>query len=629
MPNPNAAFSTWIFNATTDLTTLSGSSAARIHLAGDVTLNQSWILRGSLDIDGEPRGSTPSFDYVIGSAIGGAAYPLLYAPVIQSVHFNKLKVSASGPQQSAFLSDQNTGTGGSVGIVSDDVAWTGANGNNIPVIIKSGFDFYFNRGIISNVAGGTAGFGVSPSLLSTINSPAVVGGQTNILAYRWGINGANMDHRGVAVDCSPNTGQNFFSRAYSFKNILFESPTGPFFRLNCFGGGNSSFSSLFFENIDNADYQVGFGTPTIDAQNMRNVFPSITNSGGGNGEPLIIVKDSTSYAFLHNPIVNNVGNIFYYGEQFSNSTIGIAAGQRFYSTFAGTPPAPNLVLSAGGSVPIGVMVYQVSCWDVENNQSLLGPSASVTTTSGNQTVTITVPTLPLGCVGWTVYRNGFRCNCTPGPEPPTFTAQDTQSFTHGDSSPSSNSAAVMIADNSRLAAPLLQHIDSSGFTVSTGVSTTLTANRTAKFPDATGTIAFKDAAQTWSANQTGVPLITPSIGGETISAAPRALFTAFLPGALTSTWTSATWTPDKAVTITRVQVQAKTAPSGCTTNAVVRLTDGTSPINVTISAAANDSGAITQNYAAAASLTVAVQTAASGCGTSPADANVVIQYRMQ
>jgi hypothetical protein len=55
-------------------------------------------------------------------------------------------------------------------------------------------------------------------------------------------------------------------------------------------------------------------------------------------------------------------------------------------------------------------------------------------------------------------------------------------------------------------------------------------------------------------------------------------------------------------------VQAKTAPSGCATN---------------------DSGAITQNYAAGASLTIAVQTAAAGCATSPADANVVVQYRMQ
>ncbi len=119
------------------------------------------------------------------------------------------------------------------------------------------------------------------------------------------------------------------------------------------------------------------------------------------------------------------------------------------------------------------------------------------------------------------------------------------------------------------------------------------------------------------------------IGTETFTASPRGEQDVFLPGALTSTWTGSTWTTDKAVTVTRVQVQAKTAPSGCSTNAIVRLTDGTSPVNVTIAAAANDSGPITQNYAAGAAVTISVQTAAAGCSTSPADVNVVVQYRMQ
>jgi hypothetical protein len=120
-----------------------------------------------------------------------------------------------------------------------------------------------------------------------------------------------------------------------------------------------------------------------------------------------------------------------------------------------------------------------------------------------------------------------------------------------------------------------------------------------------------------------------AFGTETFAASPRAEQNIFLPGALTSTWTASTWTNDKAVTITRVQVQAKTAPAGCTTNAIVRLTDGTTPVNLTISAAANDSGAISQNYAAGSSLQVLVQNAAAGCTTSPADANVTVQYRMQ
>jgi hypothetical protein len=136
-----------------------------------------------------------------------------------------------------------------------------------------------------------------------------------------------------------------------------------------------------------------------------------------------------------------------------------------------------------------------------------------------------------------------------------------------------------------------------------------------------------DTEQDWTKTQHFTQGV--AFGTETFTASPRSEQNVFLPGALTSTWTGATWTNDKAVDITRIQVQAKTAPSGCTTNAIVRFTDGTTPVNVTISAAANDSGAISQNYAAGSSLQILVQTAAAGCTTSPADANVTVQYRMQ
>src|ERR1700676_3365646 len=121
----------------------------------------------------------------------------------------------------------------------------------------------------------------------------------------------------------------------------------------------------------------------------------------------------------------------------------------------------------------------------------------------------------------------------------------------------------------------------------------------------------------------------PYHGGEALTALPRGEQNIFLPGALTSTWTASTWTTDKAIIVTRVQAQAKTAPVSCSPNAIVRLTNGTVPVNLTITAAANDTGAITQNYAAGSVLTLSVQVAAAGCASSPADVNVTIQYRMQ
>jgi hypothetical protein len=61
----------------------------------------------------------------------------------------------------------------------------------------------------------------------------------------------------------------------------------------------------------------------------------------------------------------------------------------------------------------------------------------------------------------------------------------------------------------------------------------------------------------------------------------------------------------------------------------VRLTDGKRPIDVRVTESANDSGVLTENYAAGTRLTIGVQTAATRCSTAPADVNVTVQYRMQ
>jgi hypothetical protein len=249
----------------------------------------------------------------------------------------------------------------------------------------------------------------------------------------------------------------------------------------------------------------------------------------------------------------------------------------------GIPAAPqSAVTSAGGAVPVGAHTYQFSAVDADGNETLVGPAITGTATSGNQTITVTAPaTFPAGAVGLNLYRdsgminpNGAGCG-TPQVAVPGGTVVDNYQFKCSSNTPYSNQAGSSLFSSGGLSTYKLH------------------------------------------------------LGSEALTASPRGEQNIFLPGALTSAWTGATWTPDKGVTVTRLQVQAKTAPAGCTTNAVVRLTDGTSPINLSISAAANDSGVLTQNYAAGTPLTLSAQTAAAGCTTSPADANVTIQYRMQ
>jgi len=231
-------------------------------------------------------------------------------------------------------------------------------------------------------------------------------------------------------------------------------------------------------------------------------------------------------------------------------------------------------------VGVGAHTYTVAAIDFDGHATVASTAIVVTTTPGNQTVTLTGPAvLPAGAAGWNVYRDNSSINAS-GCVTPQFTT--------------------------------------AGFVF----------NDTSSFPCSSGPPLIGDAG-TAALSTNGVSAAKIRIGGESVSAAPRVEQNIFLPGVLTSTWTGSTWTLDKSITVTRVQVQAKTAPAGCTTNAVVRLTDGTTPVNVTVAAGANDSGAIAQNYAAAAAVTVSVQTAASGCTTAPADANVTIQYRMQ
>lgn len=105
-------------------------------------------------------------------------------------------------------------------------------------------------------------------------------------------------------------------------------------------------------------------------------------------------------------------------------------------------------------------------------------------------------------------------------------------------------------------------------------------------------------------------------------------YTCIAVGALTSTWTVGSFVASQALAITRVKVDCKTGPSGCGTNAVIRVSNGTFNRDVTIDAQNKDTGAITENVTAAQTVTISVQTAASGCATPPADATITVQYTL-
>jgi hypothetical protein len=116
------------------------------------------------------------------------------------------------------------------------------------------------------------------------------------------------------------------------------------------------------------------------------------------------------------------------------------------------------------------------------------------------------------------------------------------------------------------------------------------------------------------------------------TSAPRMTYTAFIPNLSAAPGAYARFTIDKAITVTRLQMVLGTAPS-CKTQARIAVTDGTTSHALTTSNGSRiyDSGPIVKNYPSGATVDLTIEASAAGCGAgeSPANANLVVQYRMQ
>ena len=805
------------FNATTDFTnglTSTFSYSVKIHSNNDfVILNQPWIPRGAMDIEGEPH-QTTSFSYVNGTQFGGNANPMFLITEVNgvnAVHFSRVLLLASNVQQTAIMTDSGTDGGGTAGLVLDDIDINGSGGLGRPLIFKGGFDYFINRG---NCQNGASTFTGTSCLELTNSSSAVTTVNPSQVPGRVKVNGLYFAGGAASIDCLPN-GVGVSPIDFEFDTTIFESAVAPYLRFNCPSG---FFNVITLRDVVEADSIVGFGTAVVDAQNGGNILSLLWSGGSvGNGnQPLFIAPTGAGNAnalIIDGPF-SNPGNATFLslaGQGIGGTALLSTSGNGRMLYAMAAPPVPAVAVSAGGSVPVGTIPYEIQWIDVDGNFGVTSPTVNAVTTTGNQTVTLAPPAPPAGAIGYVPYRNSAKANlaaygsCGSAIVPVAQSFVDTSSFVCGQSAANASAGTSILGPNG-LSGPQLR-LTSSGFVTGTNFPSGLSGNRTLSIPDVTGylpvtsylnsaydnatrangalganwtlannginissnnfagTSAANDVAS-WSASlfspsqfsqvtltalngttdfpgvavllsgsgaatqgynciedttniflqkitgtsnssltsaastgaagdvlrleaapggvltcyKNGVATLVATdssytsgqpglflfgtvatsknwsggnlhpltqldieqdwsktqhflqgmaISGETLTASPRGEQSVFLPGALTATWTGSTWTPDKALTITRLQVQAKTAASGCTTNAVVRLTDGATPVNLTVAAAANDSGAIAQNYAAGAALTIAVQTAAAGCTTAPADANVIVQYRMQ
>ena len=495
---PNGASSPfWVFNSTGDFNSgiTYGSAVIRIHSnSSSIFLNQPWIVHASMDFEGEPRVTT-SFSYVNGAQIiGGTAYPVILIPEAggSGNHFSRLQFICAQPQQTCMYSDEGSDGGGAAGIVWDDVNFNG-NGASTPVILKGGFDYFFNRG---NCQISIASFVPFSCLQMTNSSIAVTAGGPGQVPGRVKVRGLYFANGAVDIDCVPNpTG--VAPNIFIFDTTIFESATAPYLRLNCTG---AAFTGIAMIDVAQSDSLVGFGTPSIDAQN-DSLLGSVSWTGGlvnAATQPALISPSTAANLLLINAPFSNPGNTPYtiVGGGSISATGAIAAvnNGRVESVMP-APAPPGIAISSGGAVPVGTQQYQIQWLDVDGNYSAASNIANAVVTSGNQTVTLTIPTSPGGAVAYLPYRNGALANVTAfgscgavfasGIPVATPTFIDASSFPCGTTIPGGTAAGISILGPNGISGQKIRLVNN-GSVLSTSFPNSLTANRTLSIPDATG-----------------------------------------------------------------------------------------------------------------------------------------------
>jgi hypothetical protein len=112
--------------------------------------------------------------------------------------------------------------------------------------------------------------------------------------------------------------------------------------------------------------------------------------------------------------------------------------------------------------------------------------------------------------------------------------------------------------------------------------------------------------------------------------AVRLLANAFSPGSL-ATRNLAVFTPQTGITIRRISAVFQSAPSGCTTQPVITVSNGTNTISATMTdaVATLDTSVTSTNMASNTQITISTTAGTGGGCTQPTDGNITIQYRMQ
>jgi len=423
--NPHASVP---FTSPLDLYHNCGNNSTQVTItaAADLIINEPVIMKASgVKIRGVVGGVKPNTQFASYTAttISGVAYPFFYFVPGSFGPNSLIDLSMYCPQsyQSCVLQDQDQGGGGVVGIHYDNDTFHGINGS-MPMIMRSGgFNFWFNDAIFFvDSAGSNPNWGVPEAL--TIDVPNPLGGTDALTGNGWTCAGEMSFERttfaGHGIEYNdrgtPHLG-GIGCGHVTFSETTYESAYTPWMTVHV-TGTNSAFTQVEIKNGGYSDYRSGRATPFIlmapgvRVGGIKTQFVYCGSSQqplfeGTNVKAVDVVAGSSASCSLNGAIAytqhdldlgNGVQLTTYFGAL--NRFIG---GAKSYYAMDGTA-APSVTVTAGGSVPIGVNCYAIFAYDPDGGFTSDGPQNCATTTTGNQTVNITRPTLPGNAVQWNV-----------------------------------------------------------------------------------------------------------------------------------------------------------------------------------------------------------------------------------
>jgi len=539
VPASNPEGSLYVINSPLNLSSNCPQNT-RLQLGAQLQLNYPIIPGNANMIEGTIQGAGgngtgPSFGKYVTTRILGYAYPffLLEPGSSSDVTFLNLNAQCSQSYQSCFVQDQDN-TGNNVTTITyDNVYMIGGNYAQ-PFKMGGGFNFSFRYGGIGTAA---LGWGIPPSLWDVVDMgfgsySQQLGG---ILEFYY----TNMGGGEWLFDTAGETGLLGGTGHISLYEVLNESSYYPSLRFNT---GINTINAIRIERMSYADPVGGLATPIVDltnalsVSNLRVIEPFCATgsqaffSGAPQGGIQFVSGFSGCVTGLPSTtqVINTGLNGSATAESFTNVPVAVLGTGQFYYPMA-VPAAPaSAVVSSGGSIPVGVHTYSITAVDVNGKETTLGAPISATTTTGNQTVTLTPGTLPAGAVGYRPYRDNVLDSVTPCSTAFITGATsyvDTFASECNNNPPTTNAAVTSSLNSNGITTYQLKMANNFTDVVAPGP---LTANRAQTLPDVTGIVpvssyqnsAYDNATRAngaigsnWTIEQNGLNIASNQIQG--------------------------------------------------------------------------------------------------------------------